>query len=381
MGMECSIMPYPITKDFIESNFPTLSTMTYLNNASTGIPPVSAINAMKQYLDDKIHAKGSFEETLQNFKAVRESLAELLGGREDQYAFVSSTSAGINSFAHSIQYPEGSNIVICDLEFPSNYIPWQNASRLYGVELRVADSRNGEAPLEIFEELVDENTRVLSISQTQFGSGFRADLRGLAKIVHDVNGYLVADIIQAAGWADTDLSKENVDFASGQAAKWLIGPIGAGYIYVADQILDKVTPRFLSWWGVKDIMNFSYADREPLPDAKMFQVGSPAMISYVGFMESLKLLLDMPAATRERITLENAEYLRKRLAEEEIGFYDFPEKNRSPIVSCKPDDVEELQKRLQNRNIHCSVRNGRLRISPHFYNTHEDIDALLDSLR
>ena len=117
------------------------------------------------------------------------------------------------------------------------------------------------------------------------------------------------------------------------------------------------------------------------PPTVSFQVGSPAMIAYVGFMESLKLLLDIPGAVRERVALDSAEYLRKRLAEEEVEFYDFPEKNRSPIVSCKPDDVEELQKKLHEKNIHCSVRNGRLRVSPHFYNTHEEIDRLLDSMR
>jgi cysteine desulfurase/selenocysteine lyase len=374
-------MPDSISKDLIKKNFPTLSKMTYLNNASTGIPPIAAIEAMKQYLDDRVNAKGSFEETLQNFKTIRESLAELLGGRENQYAFVSSTSAGINSFAHSIQYPAGANVVICDLEFPSNYIPWQNVSRLYNVELRVAKSKAGAAPCEVFQELVDENTRVLAISQAQFGSGFRSDLKALARIIHDVDGYLVTDIIQAAGWADTDLSNEGVDFAAGQAAKWLIGPIGAGFIYAADKILDCATPRFLSWWGVKNITEFNYAEREPMPDAKMFQVGSPAMIAYVGFLESLKLLLEIPAATREAVALENAEYLMKRLDEESVEFYDFPRENKSPIVSCKPDDVDALQNTLHSNNIHCSVRNGRLRVSPHFYNTHEEIDRLLAFLR
>ncbi|MFX1369604.1 MAG: aminotransferase class V-fold PLP-dependent enzyme [Promethearchaeota archaeon] len=374
-------MPEPISARFIEERFPTLSTMTYLNSAATGMPPITTVNAMKKYLDDRIDAKGSFEETLNKFKAIRELLANLLGGREDQYAFVASTSAGINSFAHSVQYPSGSNIVLCDLEFPSNYIPWQNVSRLYNTDLRVVESKNGAAPLEMYKELVDENTRVVAVSQVQFSSGFRSDLKALAKLVHDVDGFLVSDIIQGAGWARTDLVREHVDFAAGQSAKWLIGPIGAGYIYVSDRIIDKVIPRFMSWWGVKNITEFEYFEREPLLDAKKFQIGSPAMVAYVGFLESLKTLLEIPDKIRERAAMDNAEYMRKRLTEIGIDYYKFPERNRSPIVSCKPNDVENLHKKLHEERIICSVRNERLRVSPHFYNTHEDIDRLLGFLR
>ncbi|MCJ7817791.1 MAG: aminotransferase class V-fold PLP-dependent enzyme, partial [Candidatus Thorarchaeota archaeon] len=143
-----------IDPDFISEMWPTLKDMTYLNNASTGIPPVTTINAMKEYLDNRVRAAGgSFKETLSNIKAIRTNLAHLLGGDYDQYALIPSTSSGINSFAHSIDYPEGSNIVLCDLEFPANYVPWQNVKKLYGAELRVVKSINGGVPIERFGEV------------------------------------------------------------------------------------------------------------------------------------------------------------------------------------------------------------------------------------
>ncbi|MFW9967963.1 MAG: aminotransferase class V-fold PLP-dependent enzyme, partial [Candidatus Thorarchaeota archaeon] len=290
------------------------------------------------------------------------------------------TTSGLNAFAHSIEYPEGSNVVLCDLEFPANYVPWQNLCRIHGVELRVVKSVDGAVPTDAFQEEVDENTRVLAISQVQFGSGFRSELRALARIMHDVGGYLVADIIQAAGWADTDLVKEEVDFAAGHAAKWMLGPIGAGYIYVSDKVMDELKPRYLGWWGVKDIEEFSYFEREPFSDAKKFQIGSPAMIAYVGFLESLRMLTSLPAKARERGALENAEYLRKVLNEKGIEYYAFHEHNESPIVSCKPIGVENLNKKLSEKRIHCSIRNGRLRVSPHFYNNREEIDRLVENM-
>ena len=104
-------------------------------------------------------------------------------------------------------------------------------------------------------------------------------------------------------------------------------------------------------------------------------------MSYVGFLESLKVLLQIPNQNREKAALSVADYLRKRLSEIDIPYYDFGRDNNSATVSCKPPDVEKLNELLMKNRIYCSVRNGRLRVSPHFYNTSADVDRLLDHLR
>ncbi len=370
-----------IDSSFIENYFPTLSKMTYLNNASMGIPPVTMADAISEYIRNRMRAAGSFDQTLALLKEDRILLASLLGGNYSQYGLVPSTSQAVNSFAQAIDYPNGSNIVICNLEFPSNYIPWQNVSRLYDVELRVVRSKNGAATPEMFKDLIDENTRVVAVSLVQFASGFKTDLRELANAVHEVGGYLFSDIIQAAGWADLDLVRENVDCAAGQAAKWLLGPIGAGYIYLREGIEEDLTPRFLGWWGVEKLTEFEYFERVPLKDVRMFQVGSPVMMAYVGLKESLKVLLEIPNDIRETIAMSNADYLRERLSEETIDHYDFGEKYNSTIVSCSLPDVEKVFERLTKEQVHVSLRNGRLRISPHFYNTEDEIERVISLLR
>lgn len=374
-------MSIAIDSEFIHTFFPTLTEMVYLNNAGTGIPPITAINAMKQYLDNRIRAKGSLENTLNLFKSVRNLLAKLLGGERRNYGLTASTSSGINAFAHGISYPENSNIVLCDLEFPSNYIPWQNAAKLYDVEIRVVKSNEGAALSDSFQEKIDENTRVVAISHTQFASGFRVDLKALAKMTHDVGGFLVSDIIQAAGWINVDYDKTGVDFAAGQAAKWLVGPIGAGYVYINDDVMNQISPRYLSWWGCKNLVQFEYEEKVPHDDARKIQLGTPVPIAFVGFEESLKLLCEIPMRNLEKVSLGNADYLRKRLSEIDIEYYDFGPNHNSPIVSCKPENVEELNEELAKNHIHCSVRKGRLRVSPHFYNTHEEIDKFIERLR
>ncbi|MFX1484215.1 MAG: aminotransferase class V-fold PLP-dependent enzyme [Promethearchaeota archaeon] len=370
-----------IDSEFISSLWPTLNEMAYLNNAATGIAPLNTFNAMKDYLDDRSKAIGTFQDTLNSIKETRQLLAQLLGGDYSQFAFVPSTSSGINSLAHSISYPKGSNIVLCDLEFPANYVPWQNVSRLYGAELRVVKSVDGAATLDAFKDQVDENTRVLAVSHVQYGTGYRVNLKDMANVAHANGAILAVDIIQAAGCFETDLAKSGVDFAAGQAAKWLLGPIGAGYIFVGRSIIDRVQPRFLGWWGVEQIEEFEYSDRIPLSDARKFQVGSPAMIAYVGLRESLKTLLRIPGNKREQTAMENANYLREQLSEISIPFYEFGSAHNSATVSCQPHEVENLHNELVKNKVFTSVRNGRLRVSPHFYNNQSDIDTLIKFLK
>lgn len=370
-------MSVSIDPDFIEKEFPTLNDMTYLNNASTGIPPARMKTAIQEYLEDRVNVRKDFEDTLALFKDVRNKLADLLGGERSQYGLVPSTSAGLNAIAHSIDYPTGSNVVVCDLEFPANYIPWQNVQRAHGAELRVVESSHGAVPVEHFARLIDENTRVLAVSLVQFGSGYKSNIKELAKLIHDVDGYLVVDIIQAAGCIDFDLAEDNVDFAAGQSAKWFIGPIGAGYVYADQDAAQDVQPITVGWWGVKDLVDFSYHERKLLPDARRFQGGSSAMMAYVGFRESLDVLLEFESKTREKAALNCADYLRKRLTEEGIDYYKFDEQNESAIVSCTPEKPEVLNEKLNKDRIFCSVRNGRLRVSPHFYNIKQDIDTLM----
>ncbi len=367
--------------DHINTLWPTLASMSYLNTASTGIPSKPVLDGMNLYLERRTAATWKSEDTADLFYQVKINLSRLLGGAASEYAFVPSTSAGLSGFGNSIDYPKGSNIVLCDMEFPSNYIPWQIISKLKGPELRVVRSKEGTATTKAFAELIDENTRVVAVSHVQFGTGFRSDLKKLAELVHAHNGFLVADIIQSAGWEEIALHRLGVDFAAGQSTKWLAGPIGAGFAYVNKEIMSQLKPTYGGWRSVKDHRNFGYFEREIKEDASMFESGSPALVVYAGLNEALKILLSMSSNFYRFKSMDNASYLRKRLDEKGISYYDFGDNHNSPIVSCVPRDTETLETSLLNDRIITSVRQGRLRVSPHFYNTYEEIDRLVDRLQ
>ncbi len=370
-----------VDRGLIETEFPVLAKVAYLNNAASGLLPQSTVRAMNNYLVNRSNAKGDFEGTVRLVGQCNALLAELLGGTEDQYGLVTNTSAGLNAFAHAIDYPEGSNIVLCDLEFPSNYIPWQNIAERRGIEVRIVRSRDGAAAADRFAEKIDNNTRVVAVSHVQFATGYRINLDRLVGIAHDAGAYLVVDIIQSAGWLRMDLPAMGVDFAAAHALKWLLGPIGAGFIYVSKHVIDELNPAYVGWWAVEDMEDHSFGKRQLRRDAGKFQTGTPALVSYVGLVESLRLLRKITDEVRESAALGLADYLRRRLSEMGIEYYAFPNEERSPIVSCVPDEPDALVQRLADSGICCSVREGRLRVSPYFYNTRDHIDALLEHMR
>jgi selenocysteine lyase/cysteine desulfurase len=369
-----------IDYSFVTQNWPALLDMTYLNTASTGVISQPVVEAMNKTALMRSRGEWQNQNTADMYAQIKQSLSNLIGGSPQQYAFVPSTSMGMNVFGHSIEYPTGSNIVLCDLEFPSNYIPWQNISKRYGVELRVVESENGAAPTSQFEDKIDDSTRVVAVSHVQFGSGFRSNLKELARIAHDHGALLAADVIQSVGCKNIDLEAEGVDFAAGQATKWIAGPIGAGYAYVDKDLLPELNPIAPGWRSVKDHRTFEYYERESSEDASKLEGGSVPLVVYSGFAKALELLLELDDSEREFTAKDNGIYLRKRLAEEGIEHLDFGEEHNSPIVSCLPDNVDTLEVALKKDKIYSSVRNGRLRVSPHFYNTYKEVDALVSML-
>ncbi len=355
-----------------------MKAMLYLNTASTGVPSQPVVEAMNDYMIRRSEGRWGYTDTDSLYSDVKVSLSKLLGGEPSDYAFMPSTSIGMNSFGHAISYPDQANIVICDLEFPSNFLPWQNIEKLYNVELRVVESVDGAAPLEDFTRAIDENTRVVAISHVQFGSGYRSNLKALADAVHEYDGFLVADIIQSAGWADFNLVDQDVDFAAGQATKWISGPIGAGYAYVSPKVREVLQPRFIGWHSVKNHRDFTYGAREFRDDAGMLEGGSPPLVAYAGFRKALDLLQTLPDEVRVSTALNNATYLKQRLDEVGLQYYDFDEEHSSPIVSCKYDRAEQVEIELRKQRVFCSARHGRLRISPSFYNTTDEIDTFVE---
>jgi selenocysteine lyase/cysteine desulfurase len=271
------------------------------------------------------------------------------------------------------------------LEYPS--VPYVWLRKKLGVKVRYVKNVNGKILLSDVEKAVDDETVAVAVSHVEYFNGFRNDLRALSEIAHEHGAYLIVDAIQSAGAVRIDVKRDDVDFLTAACYKWLLGPPGAGYLYVKEELIEKSEPPFVGWRSVKpevfETIDFWEIWKLRLSEtASRFEVGSPSFISLVGVTEALKLLLNVGMENVERRILMLTGRLRE--AVENLGLkLQTPEEQqyRSGIVNFKIAEPEEVADNLGSKGIVVSARAHGIRVSPHFYNTEEEIDRLIDEIR
>jgi len=315
----------------------------------------------------------------------KKSFAKLVGAAKDEIAFVPNTSTGLNITAHMLEYPSGSNIVTTDLEYPSVVYPW--LGRRLGAKVRYVKNVNGKILLDDVEKAVDDNTVALAISHVEYTNGFRHDLRSLAEIAHKHGAYFIVDAIQSAGVIPIDVKRDDVDFLTAGCYKWLLGPAGAGFLCVRRELVEKFEPPFIGWASVKpevfetidfwDIWTLKLSET-----AARFEVGCPSIYSLIGAIASLQLLLDVGISNIEKCVLALTSRLIEAVKERRLKLQTPEEQEyRSGIVNFLIDKPKRRVKRLSRKGIIVSARAHGIRVSPHFYNTEEEIDQLVKELK
>lgn len=365
----------------IREKFPVTKTKVFLNHSAYSPLPQPAADIMRKYNEDL--CRFSIDESEYNLG--REFFAELIGANKDDVALVQNTSTGLNIIANMLDYPKGSNVVTTDLEYPSVVYPWLN--RKLGVEVRYVKNVNGRVRIEDVEKAINNQTVAVSISHVEYVNGFRNDLKAIAEVAHENDAYLVVDAIQSLGAIPVDVGKDGVDFLTASCYKWLLGPAGAGYLYVGNELVEKFEPPFVGWASVKpevfETVEFWDIWRLQLSQtASRFEVGSPSFISFVGAAVSIQLLLELGIENIQRRIFGLTEVLIDSVRE--LGFrVTTPEDkmSRSGIVHFIVDRAQKRTEKLKKKGIIISARSKGLRVSPHFYNTEEEIERLTRELK
>ena len=369
----------------VRKDFSAIEKYNYLNTASVGLLPKQTINAIKRYLDkERLYGNIYWKEWENKLEQARSLIAELIGAKEEEIAIVSNTSEGLNIVANGIKWKNKENIVLNDLEFPSNIFPWQNQAKKHNLEIRIAKNVHGKIPLEEYEKHIDDNTRVIAVSWVEFQNGFKHDLKALAELAHAHGAYLVVDGTQSIGMLDVDVKKMDVDFLACACAKWLISPIGTGFLYIHKDLVDEIDATYVGWRSVKDPENFSYRWFELDEAARRFEAGSPSFLGIQGLMESLKYIHRIGSRSIERRDLELAEYLVEQFLEIKQLKIVTPlneDKPQSAIVSFTCRNVEEVYNKLLENRFIVSLRLNAIRVSPHFYNIEQEIEDLVNLVK
>jgi selenocysteine lyase/cysteine desulfurase len=244
-------------------------------------------------------------------------------------------------------------------------------------------TRDRRIMLDDLAAAIDGSTRVLAISHVEFSSGFRNDLDDLAKLCQQRGVALFVDAIQGLGPHLIDVERTRLDFLAADGHKWLLGPEGAGVLYVRRDWIERLRPIGVGWHSVVGSYNSPRTQFELKPTAARWEGGSFNMPGIIGFGSSLGLILELGLEHVSRRIQDRATLV--RALAESAGWSVAGSKieaDRSAIVPLERDgvDPEQAVKELRRQGIVASCRRGRLRISPHVYNDQDDLDRLQTAL-
>ena len=369
----------------IRKLFPVTEKYTYLNSAAVSPLPTPAVEAVLSQLKD-VSENGTVNYTdwIDTKNRARALVAELLNVRAEQIAFMRNTSDGFASVANGMNWQAGDNIVSFEREFPANFYAWRMARDRFGVELRLCPERDGRIDTDELIGLIDENTRLVSISAVQFASGFRADLERIGEAARAVDALFAVDIIQAFGAHGFDLPAQHVDIASGASHKWLFSPEGCGMLYLSDKARERIDPTLVGWISVETPWDFDDREQAFKSTALAWESGTGGSSLFYGLEQSLKILHETGLKRIENYLEELTDYLCELVAGKNYEIVSSrADGEKSQIVCIRSQNgltSNEIAKRLEEENVIVSPRGDRLRIAPHFFNNASDIEKLAECL-
>lgn len=365
---------FPITRQYI-----------YLNHAAVSPPPIPTIRAVEAQLKD-VHENGStnFRSWLATKEKARELLANLLGARPEQVAFMRNTSDALSTVANGLKWRAGDNIVTFSREFPSNIYPWLRIRDTFGVEVRLCEERGGRIDLAELESLVDQNTRVVAISHVQYASGFKLDVERLGRFVRQRDALFVVDTIQALGVVPTNVEAQYIDVAAGGGHKWLLTPEGVAYLYLSDRARERIQPTLVGWISVPDPDDYFNFEQSWNRGTLAWETGTGPAALLHGFKASLDLLSGFGAQNAAHYLEELTDYLCERLKPTNYDIVSSRLSGEKSHIVCIHHrgglSAMALYAHLMAKKIVTAPRADRLRIAPHIYNTQNEMDEFIKSL-
>jgi len=352
-----------------------------MNHAA--VAPISrrVRDAMAGLLDDVQQCGAEhWQRWVETYGSVRRSLALLLNADSGEIAFTKNTSEGISMFASGLDWQPGDEVVSVEGEFPANFYAWK-ALEKRGVVLRLVPSEQGRVSQEAILSALTPRTRVVTVSFVQYLSGFRLDLEKLGQACVARGCLLFVDAIQGLGAFPIDVKRANIAGLAADGHKWMLGPEGAALLYVNSQVMEKITPPEIGWTTVRHWSDFSRRDLSWRDDARRYECGTLNTVGIYGLGAAVNLLLEVGIPNIAARVLQLTDRLRGGLlAQGHSVFGPRAREEASGIVSFVPRQggPEHLLDLFLAHRVQVAARGGMVRIAPHFYNTEEEIDRVLE---
>src|SRR5918992_1001534 len=361
--------------------FPWTSETIYLNNASIG-PLPERTRAALDVFNRKRAAPFQLpdRELMQTLAESRRLTAQLVGAQPEEIALTINTGFGLSLAARALPLRAGDIVLASDKEFPANVYPWMLLKDI-GVTLELVPTTAEGWPDEerLRDRLRDPRVRVLAVSLVQFSNGYMVDLARLSAATRDSGTYLVVDGIQGVGQIPVNVRETPVDFLACGAQKWLLSPWGSGFVYVRQELIRELQPSVTGWMafeGTEDFSRLTQYNDTLRGDARRFELITLPYQDFAGMNASLKLLLELGIANINR-HLRTLHEPVLAWSERSGARVSSPTGSRGSGILCvSPHNVGESFRALKAAHVVCSLREGAIRLSPHAYNTQEEMEQV-----
>jgi cysteine desulfurase / selenocysteine lyase len=348
----------------------------YFNSAGSSPTPIASRAATYANLDFKNYTIHKDTELFQWFDKIRGLAGSLINAKASEIALTSNTTMGLNIIAQGVDLKASDSVLVHGTEFPANLVPWLHL-RKKGVDVRVIESDGFPTPEDFFKR-VDKTTKIIAVSLVRFFDGFRFNLDEIGKFCKKNGIFLVVDGIQGVGAVPIDVKKLGIDALSCAGAKWLCSPCGTGFLYISEEIQDKVQAPFagwLSWMTERKFENCIQTMKEP-NDISRFEFGTIPYPSFAAFEKTLELLNNIGVENIFNHITKLLDYLIDFISQSKDYKFisSLNPQNRSCFLSFKSmHDTKMLYDHLVNNKVITSHREGGIRVSPHLYNTMDEM--------
>jgi len=366
--------------DLLTEEFPLDDDLIYLNHAAVGVWPRRTAEAVKAFADENLHrGAAGYLQWLKVETRLRGRLKWLLNADAvDDIALSKNTSEALSLIAYGLEWQAGDNVVSSNQEFPSNRIVWESLHSK-GVALHLADVAC-EDPEAAIIALCDENTRLLSISSVQYGTGLVMDLNRLGQFCRENNILFCVDAIQSLGAMRFDVQACKADFVVADAHKWMLGPEGLAVFYSSSEARNRLKLQQYGWHMVERAGDFDAEDWAPASSARRFEPGSPNMLGIHALNASLSLFEEVGMEQVEQAVLANAGKLMAWVNSESQLELITPEQSGryAGIVTFRHREMNrqehaQLYRKLMVAGVICANRAGGIRFAPHFYSNVDNV--------
>jgi len=379
-----SRIQHMLTQEKFRGFFDVAGERLFLNHAAYAPLSRPVIQAMNAFFDHRrLGNPSAWAIAEEHMEGLRENFGKLINSPSERIALMQNTVTGLNVLASGLTWNRGDHILLYEHEFPSNVMPFLNL-REQGVEVEFVKAADHRLLPECFENALRPNTRLVSVSSVQYLTGYRADLKQIAELCH-ANGTLVSvDGIQSLGVIPEDVMNTEIDFLAVGGHKWLMAPLGAGFLYLTEALQSQLKLGFRGYMGHVNPVDYDNFEQPLSPHARRYELGAFNAPSIVGAQRSTELLLECGIKHIHQHVRSLIHQFEWGLAETEFNaMYSFDELESSGICMFThqdPNKNKAVFEYLSSKKVNISLRGNGLRLAPHYYNNGAEIDQLLDLL-